>query len=178
MRPRILLTHAFAFLIVLGGSGLLTPIARAQSLCDLLPASLVKSTLGLTSDLTAAPNTQGGNGCDYKSPGVGPLTVSADCGNESEMTKMMFNAEVKALGRGGQRLSGMGDDAFYDEKRNQQMPKYPGKRFTQQSVVIRAKGKVISLIVMTPEDGIAKAAVISLGTVTLSKPIGTLKDPS
>ncbi len=57
--------------------------ANAQSLCDLMPAAQVQSTLGLTTPLTATPNTEGGNGCDYKDAAAGPVIVMADSSDDS-----------------------------------------------------------------------------------------------
>jgi hypothetical protein len=44
--------------------------------------------------------------------------------------------------------------------------------------VFRAKGKIVSFIVMTPGNGLPKSAILSLGALAISKPINTLKDPS
>jgi hypothetical protein len=59
--------------------------ASAQSLCELVPAAVVQSTLGISVTLTAAPNTQGGNGCDYKGASTGPITLTADTISDAGM---------------------------------------------------------------------------------------------
>jgi len=178
MRSRALVNYAVTLLIALGSCGLLGPCAWAQSLCDVLPASAVKATLGLAGDLSAKPNTEGGNGCDYKGAAVGPTTVIADSSDDGGMVRMIFDQRMKMLGSGGQAISGVGDAAYYEEKRNQQIPRFPGQEFTQQSLVFRAKGKIVSFIVMTPGNGLSKPAILALGGLAISKPINTLKDPS
>jgi hypothetical protein len=178
MRLRSLLSYTVTLLFALAGCGELAICAQAQSLCDLLPAPAVKATLGLTGDLSAKPNTEGGNGCDYKGAAVGPTTVIADSSDDGGMVKMIFDQRMKMLGSGGQAVSGVGDAAYYEERDNQQIPRFPGQEFTQQSLVFRAKGKILSFIVMTPGNGLPKSAILSLGALAISKPINTLKDPS
>jgi hypothetical protein len=85
MRLRSLLSYTVTLLFALEGCGELAICAQAQSLCDLLPAPAVKATLGLTGDLSAKPNTEGGNGCDYKGAAVGPTTVIADSSDDAGM---------------------------------------------------------------------------------------------
>ncbi len=64
----------------------------AQSLCELVPAAIVQSTLGIPVTLAAAPTTQGGNGCDYKGASTGPITitVTADAISDAGMHKRPF----------------------------------------------------------------------------------------
>jgi hypothetical protein len=83
MWTRRFLRYAVTLLLALAGCELLANCAQAQSLCDLLPATVMKSALGLTGDLSAKPNTEGGNGCDYKSAAVGPTTVIADSSDDA-----------------------------------------------------------------------------------------------
>jgi hypothetical protein len=178
MWTRRFLRYAVTLLLALAGCELLANCAQAQSLCDLLPATVMKSALGLTGDLSAKPNTEGGNGCDYKSAAVGPTTVIADSSDDAGIIRTIFDQRMKMLVPGGQAISGVGDVAYYEEKKNQQIPKFPGQNFTQQSLVFRAKGKIVSFIVMTPGDGVLKSALLALGALAISKPINTLKDPS
>jgi hypothetical protein len=81
-------------------------------------------------------------------------------------------------GFGAQLVPGLGDAAFYGIKPDQNLLTDHTQSYTQQSLVFRAKGKVVSFIVMTPGAGVPKAALLSLGTLTISKPINTLKDPT
>jgi hypothetical protein len=152
--------------------------AQAQSLCDLMPAAAVKSALGLNGNLTAKPNTQGGNGCDYKLDGAIATTVIADSSDAAGMVGTIFDQRLKQLGFGAQLVPGLGDAAFYVVKPNQNLPTDHTQSYTQQSLVFRAKGKIVSFIVMTPGAGVPKAALLSLGTLTIAKPINTLKDPT
>jgi hypothetical protein len=178
MHPKPRLTYAVTCLFALMFCVLLPSCARAQSLCDLLPASAVKAALGITTELTATPNTGGGNGCDYKTPAAGPTAVTANTGDDSGFKRMMFDQLMKTSSPGKKAVSGLGDEAFYEERRDQQIPKYPGVRFTQQSVVFRAKGKLISLIVMLPGNGVPESSMMSFARLALSEPINTLKEPS
>jgi len=178
MLRRSLLSYTVTLLFVLGGCVLLAPCMRAQSLCDVLPASAVKSTLGLTGDLSSKPNTEGGNGCDYKGAAIGPTTVIADSSDDAGIFRTIFDQRMKMLRPGEQAISGVGDAAYYAERDSQQIPRFPGQEFTQQSLVFRAKGKIVSFIVMTPGNGLPKSAILSLGALAISKPINTLKDPS
>src|ERR1017187_9704748 len=65
--------------------------ASAQSLCELVPAAVVQSTLGISVTLTAASNTQGGNGCAYKGASTGPLTLTADTISDAGIYKTIFD---------------------------------------------------------------------------------------
>jgi hypothetical protein len=152
--------------------------ASAQSLCELVPAAVVQSTLGISVTLTAAPNTQGGNGCDYKGASTGPITLTADTVSDAGIYKTIFDQRLGSLGPTQQRVSGVGDAAYYDFKPRQQIPKYPGVNFTQQSIVFRAKGKIVNFILMIPGDGVPKASMMALATYAISKPINSLKDPA
>ena len=151
--------------------------ASAQNLCDLVPPAVVQSTLGISVTLTAAPNTQGGNGCDYKGASAGPLTLTADAISDAGIYKTIFDQRLRSLGPTQQRVSGVGDAAYYDFKQHQEISKYPGVNFTQQSIVFRAKGKIVNFILMIPGDGVPKALMLALATYTSSKPIDALKDP-
>jgi len=151
--------------------------ACAQSLCELVPAAAVQSTLGISSTLAAAPNTQGGNGCDYRGAAAGPVTLTADTVSDDGMYKTIFDQRLHSLGPTQQLVSGIGDAAYYDLRQHQQIPKYPGISFTQQSIVFRAKGKIVNFILMIPGDGVPKASMLALAAYTISKPINILKDP-
>jgi hypothetical protein len=170
-------TSKLAFFLALTSAGVFTASAAAQSFCDLVPASVVQATLGTSTTLTATPNTQGGNGCDYKGMEAGPVTITADSSDDSGIYKTIFNQRLGQLGPGGQPVSGLGDAAYYIENHSQQIAKYPNLGYTQQVLVFRAKGKIISYICMIPNSGVPKAKVLALGQLTLSKPINTLKNP-
>jgi hypothetical protein len=152
--------------------------ASAQSLCQLVPAAVVQSTLGIPVSLTAAPNTQGGNGCDYKGASTGPITITANAISDAGIYKTIFEQRLHSLGSSQQLVSGVGDAAYYDLKQHQQIPKYPGINFTQQSIVFRAKGKIVNFILLIPGDGVAKGSMLALATYTISKPIDSLKNPT
>src|ERR1039458_9936713 len=107
--------------------------ASAQSLCELVPAAVVQSTLGISVTLTAASNTQGGNGCAYKGASTGPLTLTADTISDAGIYKTIFDQRLHSLGPTQQLVSGVGDAAYYDFKQRQQIPKYPGVNITQPS---------------------------------------------
>jgi hypothetical protein len=147
----------------------------AQSLCDLLPASAVQSALGLSTPLTATPNTQGGNGCDYKVASPGPIVVMADTADDSGFTQTYFNQRLSQPGSGGQAISGIGDGAYYTENRRNSFPKYPGINFAKQDLVFRAKGKITSFVCTFQGNGVPKSALLALGQLALSKPLNTLK---
>ena len=83
--------------------------ASAQSLCELVPAAVVQSTLGIPVTLTAAPNTQGGNGCDYKGASTGPITLTADTISDAGIYKTIFDQRLHSLGPTQQLVSGVGD---------------------------------------------------------------------
>src|SRR5208337_270150 len=125
-----------------------------------------------------APNMEGGNGCDYKGASAGPITLTADSIADGGMYKIIFDQRMKSLGPTQQLVSGIGDAAYYDFKPLQQIPKYPGVNFTQQSIVFRAKGKIVNFILMIPGDGVPKASMLALATYTVAKPIDALKDPT
>jgi hypothetical protein len=129
-----------------------------------------------------APNCRtqhaGGNGCDYKGTSTGPLTLTADTISDAGLYKTIFDQRLHSLGPTKQLVSGVGDAAYYDFKQHQEIPKYPGVNFTQQSIVFRAKGKIVNFILMIPGDGVPKALMLALATYTISKPINTLKDPT
>jgi len=151
--------------------------AAAQSLCGLVPAATVQSTLGITASLTATPNTEGGNGCDYKGASTGPITITADAISDTGIYKTIFDQRLHKLGPSERLVTGIGDAAYCDLKQHQQIPKYQGINFTQQSIVFRAKGKIVNFILMIPGDGVPKASMLALANFAISKPIDTLKDP-
>ena len=168
-------SHRLALLITLTCAAI---PATAQSLCDLVPAAVVQSTLGISATLTAAPNTQGGNGCDYKGASTGPITLTADTISDAGVYKTIFDQRLHSLGPTEQLVSGIGGAAYYAFKPDQQIPKYQGINFTQQAIVFRAKGKIVNFILVIPGDGVPKASMLALATYTISKPIDTLKDPT
>jgi hypothetical protein len=69
----------------------------AQSLCDLVPASVVQSTLGITAPLKATPDTEGGNGCDYKGMAAGPIWIKADDTDYSGIYKTIQDQQFTQL---------------------------------------------------------------------------------
>ena len=152
--------------------------ASAQSLCELVPAAVVQTTLGISANLTATPDTHGGNGCDYKGTSTGPLTITADTISDEGLYKTIFDQRLKSLGPTQQLVPGIGAAAYYDFKQHQQIPQYAGINFTQQSIVFRAKGKIVSFIAMIPGDGVPKASMLALARSTASKPLNNLKDPN
>ncbi len=152
--------------------------ATAETFCDLVPAAAVKTALGITVNLSAKPSDQVGTGCLYREDAPGPVTVIASSADASGMTGTMFTQRMSSLGHNAQVLSDIGEAAYYNEDDNQQYAKFPGITYTQQSIVFRAKGKIISLKVITAGNGVPKAALQSLATLALSKPIDTLLDPN
>jgi hypothetical protein len=153
-----------------------TTTLSAQSLCNLLPAPAVQSALGLTTPLTATPDTDGGNGCDYKGATPGPIIVMADTSDSSGIVGTMFNQRLTKLGPNAALVSGVGEAAYYDESHHQQIPKYPGVVFSKQDVVFRAKGKIVSFVCTFQGNGVPKSTILALAQLALSKPINTLKN--
>jgi hypothetical protein len=151
--------------------------ATAQSFCDLLPAAVVQSTLGISTTLTATPNTEGGNGCDYKGAAVSPIIVMADTSDDTGTMTTMFTQHLGDPGPNGHRISGVGDAAYYLESHQQEIPRFPGVLFSKQVVVFRAKGKITSLVCTFQGNGVPKAAMLALANLTISRPINTLKNP-
>ena len=168
-------SHRLALLVTLTCAAI---PATAQSLCDLVPAAVVQSTLGISVTLTAAPDTQGGNGCDHKGASTGPITLTADTISDAGVYKTIFDQRLHSLGPTEQLVSGIGGAAYYAFKPDQQILKYPGINFTQQAIVFRAKGKIVNFILVIPGGGVPKASMLALATYTISKPIDTLKDPT
>jgi sugar lactone lactonase YvrE len=141
-----------------------------------LPASAVQSALGLATPLTATPDTDGGNGCDYKGAAPGPIVVMADTSDSSGIVGTMFNQQLTKLGPNATLLSGVGEAAYYSESHHQQIPRYPGVAFSKQDLAFRAKGKIVSFVCTFRGNGVPKSAAIALAQLALSKPINTLKD--
>jgi hypothetical protein len=150
--------HRMLLLAVLAGAVVSVSAgpASAQSLCDLVPAAVVQTTLGIPATLTATAN------------------AISDTG----LYKTIFDQRLQSLGSTQQLVSGVGDAAYYDLKQHQQIPKYPNDTFTQQSIVFRAKGKIVNFILMIPGGGVAKASMLALANYAITKPLNTLKDPS
>jgi len=158
-------------------TALATP-AIGQSFCDLVPAAVVKSTLGLTDKLAAKRETEGSTGCQYKSSAPGPIILIAHASDASGMRGTMFEQRLTSLGPNAELIQGLGEAAYYSQTDNEQFPKFPGVTYTQQSVVFRAKGKIISLLLTTPGAGVPKETLRSLATLAESKALETLFDPS
>lgn len=167
-------TVSFAILV----TALLATPAIAENFCDLVPAATVKTTLGLTDKLSAKAKSGDSAGCEYKSSTPGPFVVVADAADESGMRGTMFEQRIASPGPYAQLIQGLGDAAYYSELSNEQIAKFPGVTYTQQTIVFRAKGKIISLLVTTPGGGIPKEALQALATLAASKAIETLVDSS
>jgi len=149
---------------------------HALSLCDLVPASVVQSTLGITTPLTATPNTEGGNGCDYKGMAAGPIWIKADDTDYSGIYKTIQDQQFTQLPYGSTLVPGLGDKAYYSENHDQNIAGYQ-LNYTKQALVFVAKGKIVSFIFMLLDKGAPKANVLALGKYALAKPIETLKMP-
>ena len=147
---------------------------RAQSLCDLVPAAAVQSTLGITTPLKATPNTDGGNGCDYKGMAAGPIWIKADDTDYTGIYKTIQDQQFTQLPYGSTLVTGIGDKAYYSENHGQNIAGYQ-LNYTKQALVFVAKGKIISFIFVLLNQGAPKANVLALGKYTLAKPIETLK---
>ena len=150
---------------------------HAQSLCDLVPASVVQSTLGITTPLTATPNTDGGNGCDYKGKAAGPIWIKADDTDYTGIYKTIQDQQFTQLPYGSKLVPGLGDKAYYSENHDQQIPGYQ-LNYTKQALVFVGKGKIISFIFVLLDKGAPKTSVLALGKYALAKPIETLKMPN
>jgi len=168
---------SFGFLFALMCTALLATPAVAQNFCDLVPATVVKTTLGVTDKLVAKPMTEGGNGCHYMQNGHGPVLLVADTSDAAGMMGTLFTQRLTSLGPNAELIPGLGEAAYYSRRENQQMPKFPGVSFTQQSIVFRAKGRIVSLMMTTSGTGISKEALASLANLAASKPLDTLIDP-
>jgi len=165
---------SFAVVVAIGVLSAI-PVA-AQSLCDLVPASVVQTTLGIATPLTATPNTEGGNGCDYKGKAAGPIWIKADDTDYTGIYKTIQDQQFTQLPYGSKLVPGLGDKAYYSENHDQQIPGYQ-LNYTKQALVFVAKGKIISFIFVLLNEGAPKANVLALGKYTLAKPIETLKMP-
>jgi len=166
---------SFALVVAIG---VLSAVpVTAQSLCDLVPASVVQTTLGIATPLTATPNTEGGNGCDYKGKAAGPIWIKADDTDYTGIYKTIQDQQFTQLPYGSKLVPGLGDKAYYSENHDQQIPGYQ-LNYTKQALVFVAKGKIISFIFVLLNEGAPKANVLALGKYTLAKPIETLKMPN
>jgi hypothetical protein len=170
--------NAVPLLLALPCAVLFATPAFAQNFCDLVPASAVKSNLGITTKLEAKPNTEGGNGCRYIESNKAPITLVANTSDASGMSGDMFTQRLASLGPNAQLIQGLGEAAYYSQLDNEQIPKFPGVTYTQQRIVFRAKGRIVSLLVTTPGTGVPKEALESLANFVASKPLDTLIDPS
>jgi hypothetical protein len=171
-------TNACVFSFALLCTSLLATPAVAESFCDLVPAATVKTTLGITEKLVTKPKSEGSIGCHYKTNSAGPIVLIADASDASGMMGTMFEQRLASLGPKAQVIQGLGDAAYYSQIDNEQISKFPGVTYTQQSIVFRAKGKIISLILTTAGNGVPKEALQSLANLAASKPIENLLDPS
>lgn len=151
--------------------------ASAQTFCDLVPASAVSASLGVP-NLTAKPNMTGGNGCDYRTKPDAPLAVRADSSDYADAYKTIFDQRLAQLSEGDTLVQGLGDAGYYSFQDLQNVPSDPTQSYTKQSIVFRAKGKIVSFIIFLPGKGVPKTAVLALGKMTAAKPINTLKSPN
>jgi hypothetical protein len=166
----------FKLVFAIAASAVFAIPASALSLCDLVPASVVQSTLGITTPLTATPNTDGGNGCDYKGKAAGPIWIKADDTDYTGIYKTIEDQQFTQLPYGSKLVPGLGDKAYYSENHDQNIAGYQ-LTYTKQALVFVAKGKIISFIFMLLDKGAPKESVLALGRYTLAKPIETLKMP-
>jgi hypothetical protein len=162
--------------VAMSGALLGAGSVTAQSFCDLVPAAAVKSALGITANLAAKPNMQGGNGCDYAAGGDGPAAVVADASDYTSVIKAVADARFAGPLLVGEELaSGVGEVARYTRK----VADIRAVRYIQQGLFFRAKGKYVNFTVTTlGSSGLPKAAILALGTYIVAQPINTLKDPS
>jgi hypothetical protein len=157
-------------LVVLAASGALWSVpASAQSFCDLVPASEVKAALGITGNLMGKPTREGGNGCAYSTGEANvPNVVDANSSDYAGIIKTVADTRFASPGPNEERVSGLGEAAIYTSNTYSH----------RQSIFFRAKGKYVNLYVSAGgTNGVPKAAIISLATLVVSKPINTLKDP-
>jgi len=168
-------TFGLAMVVAMGAVSAL-PLT-AQSLCDLVPESVVQSTLGVTTPLTATPNTEGGNGCDYKGMAAGPIWIKADDTDYSGIYKTIQDQQFTHLPYGAKLVAGVGDKAYYSESHGENIAGYQ-LSYSKQALVFVAKGKIISFIFMLLNQGASKESILALGKYTLAKPIETLKMPN
>jgi hypothetical protein len=163
-----------AFVVAIGAVSA-TPLA-AQSLCDLVPASVVQSTLGIATPLTAKPNPEAGNGCDYRGMARRAIWITANETDYSGIYKTVQDQLFTQLAYGSQPVPGLGDKAYYAERHGRQVA---GRDFyyTKQTLIFVAKGKVISFVFLLLNEGAPKANVLALGKYVLDQPIETLKVP-
>jgi hypothetical protein len=170
--------NSFGFLFMLACTALLTTPAVAQNFCDLVPAAAVKSNLGITTKLEAKPNIEGGNGCHYIESNKAPITLVANTSDAAGMSGEMFEHRLTSLGPNAELIQGLGEAAYYSQQDNEQLPKFPGVTFTQQRIVFRAKGRIVSLLLTTAGSGIPKEALQSLANLVASKALDSLVDPT
>ena len=150
--------------------GLVGARAQAVSFCDLVPASAVASTLGITVVLVAKPDADDPNRCDYKGQGNSPsVDVVALSTLDAGFTKTLADSRFANMSSsaGEERVSGIGDAAIYWNRVNLQL-----------GMLIRTKGKYVTFTVSTYNaKGLPKDAILSLGRLIVSKPLDTLKYP-
>src|SRR5580658_5706508 len=132
--------------------------ARALDFCDLVPASAVKSALGISGNLVGKPTRNGGNGCAYTTgePNT-PDVVDANSSDYAGLIKTIADSRFgSSLGPNEERVSGVGEAAVYTSKTN-------GNR---QGIFFRAKGKYVNLYVSAGgSNGVPKSAIVSLAAV-------------
>lgn len=151
--------------------------AKAQSLCDLIPASKVKALLHLNDTLIAAPNTEWGNGCDYSTPHANQPIVEAETTDDTGMDSLALTNHVSSLNDDDQRVSRIGEVAIYTDDDHEQDPSAPTVYYTRQSLIFRTDEKIVDFVVMYPGNGLTEVAVLSLGKFAASEPLDSLKDP-
>ena len=163
---------------VLLAAGLLVPaIAAAQSLCDLIPASKVKTLLDLNTALLAVPDTEWGNGCDYSIPHASEPTVEADASDDSGMDSLELSNHDSSLNDDDRRISGIGELAIYTDDNHAQDPANPSVYVTRQSLIFRTDEKIVDFVILSSGNSPTEAEVISLGKFAASEPLDSLKDP-
>ena len=172
-----MLIDKLAVIISLTAGVLFSLPATAQSLCDLIPAATVKSTLSLKEALVASPNTEWGNGCDYNVPQGKEPVVSADSSEDTGMDSIALTNHVADPNSDDKLIWGFSKAAVYTDDDHETDPSTPGIYYTRQSLIFRTKDKIVDFVVMTSGTSPTEAEILSLGKLAASKPIDKLKDP-
>jgi len=142
----------------LAGMGFSVTPAMAASVCDAVPASAVIGALGLPGQLI--PNVAG-SGCDYNMGEGAKVSVSVHMDADADGIKTMFDAGLKSHDSSYTKIAGVGDAAtLRSEKMN---------NFILESLVFRAKGKIVSLDIASYVGLLPNSAIVKLGALFASK---------
>ena len=157
---------------------LLFPLAaEAQSLCNLLPASKVKSLLDFNQALVAAPDMDWGNGCDYSLPHASQPVVEAETSDDTGMDSLALTNHADSLNDDDQRVTGIGEVAIYTDDDHEQDPSAPTVFYTRQSLIFRTDDKIVDFVIISSSRGPTEAEVLALGKFVASEALDSLKDP-